>query len=74
MVEESIYESFVSALQKKIESITLGNGLEEKTQMGPLISAEHLAKVQVVVPTQHPGLCQLSIDINFHNFAPVLEP
>lgn len=45
IVEESIHDEFVEALVKRVENIRLGSGFEEGTEMGPLISAEHLAKV-----------------------------
>jgi len=46
MVQDGIHDRFVEALQKRMERIIVGNGFDEKTQMGPLISAEHLAKVE----------------------------
>ncbi|SES91240.1 aldehyde dehydrogenase (acceptor) [Oceanobacillus limi] len=45
IVEESIHDEFVDALVKRVENIRLGSGFDEKTQMGPLISEEHLNKV-----------------------------
>jgi betaine-aldehyde dehydrogenase len=45
MVEDAICDRFVEALAARIGQIRLGNGLDEVTQMGPLISAEHRAKV-----------------------------
>ncbi|MGL1861402.1 MAG: betaine-aldehyde dehydrogenase [Pseudodesulfovibrio sp.] len=46
MVQDGIHDRFVEALQKRMERIVVGNGFDEKTQMGPLISADHLAKVE----------------------------
>ncbi len=46
LVQDSIHDHFVELLRSRIAKITLGDGMEEKTQMGPLISAEHLAKVE----------------------------
>ncbi len=46
MVHESIHDTFVDALKKRMEKITLGNGFSEETRMGPLISEEHRAKVE----------------------------
>ncbi len=46
MVQDGIHDRFVEALRQRMERIIVGNGFDEKTQMGPLISAEHLAKVQ----------------------------
>lgn len=46
MVQEGIHDRFVAALRERMGKIILGSGFDEKTQMGPLISAEHLAKVE----------------------------
>lgn len=46
MVQNGIHDRFVEALKARMEKIVVGNGFDEKTQMGPLISAEHLAKVE----------------------------
>jgi betaine-aldehyde dehydrogenase len=45
IIEEKIHDSFVQALIKRVKNIKLGNGFESSTQMGPLISKEHLNKV-----------------------------
>lgn len=45
IVEERIHDKFVDALVKRVKKIRLGSGFEESTQMGPLISKEHLNKV-----------------------------
>lgn len=49
MVQDGIYDRFVEELRKRIEAIVVGNGFDEGTQMGPLISAEHLSKVEKYV-------------------------
>ncbi|ANU12077.1 betaine-aldehyde dehydrogenase [Planococcus antarcticus DSM 14505] len=49
IVEESIHDEFVTALVERVKKFKLGSGFDEKTQMGPLISAEHLAKVEKYV-------------------------
>lgn len=46
MLEESIHDHFVERLKSRMAKIRLGDGMVETTQMGPLISAEHLAKVE----------------------------
>lgn len=51
IVEESIHDDFVQALVERVKNIKLGSGFAEGTQMGPLISAEHLAKVEKYVET-----------------------
>lgn len=45
IIEETIHDQFVEALVKRVENIKLGSGFEETTEMGPLISKEHLEKV-----------------------------
>ncbi|WP_373896298.1 betaine-aldehyde dehydrogenase [Virgibacillus sp. CBA3643] len=45
IVEESIHDQFVDALVDRVKNIRLGNGFNESTQMGPLISESHLNKV-----------------------------
>lgn len=46
IVEDSIHDAFVEKLVHHVKSIQLGSGFDEATQMGPLISKEHLAKVE----------------------------
>jgi len=45
IIEESIHDEFVEALVKRVENIKLGSGFDKDTEMGPLISKEHLEKV-----------------------------
>ena len=49
MVQDGLHDRFVEALQSRMERIVVGNGFDPATQMGPLISAEHLAKVEQYV-------------------------
>src|SRR5699024_12051522 len=72
IVEDSIHDDFVTALKKRVENIVLGNGMDDQTEMGPLISKEHLNKVstyvengineveKLLVEAKHPGItpCQ----------------
>ncbi|MFD1030095.1 betaine-aldehyde dehydrogenase [Metaplanococcus flavidus] len=51
IVEESIHDDFVNALVERVKKFKLGSGFEEDTQMGPLISAGHLKKVEDYVAT-----------------------
>jgi betaine-aldehyde dehydrogenase len=46
LVERAIYRQFVDAMVEKAKSIRLGNGLERDTQMGPLITETHRARVR----------------------------
>ncbi|MFD2705947.1 betaine-aldehyde dehydrogenase [Salibacterium lacus] len=49
LVEESIHDDFVEELVKRAGRIKLGNGFNESTQSGPVISAEHRDKVEKYV-------------------------
>ncbi|MFC3780648.1 betaine-aldehyde dehydrogenase [Bacillus chungangensis] len=46
IIEESLHDRFVAALVDRVKSIKLGSGMDDETEMGPLISAEHLHKVE----------------------------
>nr|WP_295972183.1 aldehyde dehydrogenase family protein [uncultured Bacillus sp.] len=45
LVEESIYDEFVERFVERAGKIQVGPGNEPSTEMGPLVSAEHLEKV-----------------------------
>src|SRR3989454_1244140 len=49
LVERSAVERFMSALEKAIKALRVGDPLDEATEMGPLISADHRAKVSAYV-------------------------
>ncbi len=51
LVEQSIHDEFVNAVVERIKRIRLGNGFDEDTQMGPLISQEHRLNVERYVET-----------------------
>jgi aminomuconate-semialdehyde/2-hydroxymuconate-6-semialdehyde dehydrogenase len=44
-VERAIFGKFVESLKRKAEGLRLGSPLEESTDLGPLISAQHREKV-----------------------------
>jgi betaine-aldehyde dehydrogenase len=46
LVEDRAYDDFVAEVARRADAVRLGNGLDETTESGPLVSAEHLAKVQ----------------------------
>ncbi len=46
MVEKPIYDSFIADLKMRMKAIKIGNGFDEETQMGPLISKEHRNKIE----------------------------
>lgn len=49
IVEDSIHDQFVNALVERAKRIKLGNGFDEETESGPMISAEHREKVEKYV-------------------------
>jgi len=46
LVEDSIHDRFVDAVVARAKKIKLGEAFDPKTEMGPLISEEHRAKVE----------------------------
>lgn len=49
IVEDSLYDRLIAELVERADRIRLGNGLDEHTESGPLVSAEHRAKVESYV-------------------------
>lgn len=49
LVEDAIYDEFVEAIIERTKNIKLGNGFDEATECGPLISQEHREKVEQYV-------------------------
>ena len=45
LVERSALDRFMQALEKSVQALRVGDPLDDKTEMGPLISADHRAKV-----------------------------
>jgi succinate-semialdehyde dehydrogenase/glutarate-semialdehyde dehydrogenase len=46
LVQESVYDEFVSKLSAAVAKLTVGDGLAGRTDQGPLIDAKALAKVE----------------------------
>jgi betaine-aldehyde dehydrogenase len=46
IVEDSLHDDFVAELGRRAERIRLGNGLDEGTESGPLVSAAQRAKIE----------------------------
>jgi len=46
LVQDNIYDAFVSKLKTAILTLNVGNGLDTKTQQGPLINAAAIEKVE----------------------------
>lgn len=49
LVQESIYKEFLSAFVSEVKGLIVGDPLNEKTFMGPLISKAHLEKVKAKI-------------------------
>jgi acyl-CoA reductase-like NAD-dependent aldehyde dehydrogenase len=45
LVERSALEPFLEALERSVKALRVGDPLDDETQMGPLISADHREKV-----------------------------
>ncbi|MEM9912904.1 MAG: NAD-dependent succinate-semialdehyde dehydrogenase, partial [Pseudomonadota bacterium] len=45
-VQAGVYDAFAAKLQTAVEALKIGDGLEEGTQLGPLINADAIVKVQ----------------------------
>nr|WP_239549255.1 aldehyde dehydrogenase family protein [Scopulibacillus daqui] len=45
LIEESIYDKFIDRFVERAKKIRVGAGDNEKTEMGPLVSEEHMNKV-----------------------------
>jgi succinate-semialdehyde dehydrogenase / glutarate-semialdehyde dehydrogenase len=48
-VQERIYEAFTSAFVRKARSVTIGDGFEPATQMGPLANDRRIAALEALV-------------------------
>jgi succinate-semialdehyde dehydrogenase / glutarate-semialdehyde dehydrogenase len=48
-VHEKIYHRFVEGFAARAKAVTVGNGLDEKNRMGPLVHARRLAAVEATV-------------------------
>ena len=48
-VQAGIYDRFVEAFTKEVEKLQLGDGLQKSTDIGPLINASGLEKVERIV-------------------------
>jgi betaine-aldehyde dehydrogenase len=51
LLEDSIHDKFVKKLVERARQISVGDGFDEKTEMGPLISKAHAQKVEDYIKT-----------------------
>ena len=49
LVQAGIYEKFIAALNEKVQKFAIGNGLEAGNEIGPLINANAVKKVEAHV-------------------------
>ncbi|GAB3675462.1 aldehyde dehydrogenase family protein [Actinocorallia lasiicapitis] len=54
LVEETVYERFMELLEPAVKGVIVGDPRAETTEVGPLVSKEHLARVQAYVPDDAP--------------------
>ncbi len=54
LVERSAFDDFLALLKPAVESLRVGDPLDEATQMGPLISADQRDAVAAYVPAEAP--------------------
>jgi acyl-CoA reductase-like NAD-dependent aldehyde dehydrogenase len=50
LVQRTVFDSFMEMLETAVQAIAVGDPASAQTQMGPLISAEHRARVASYVP------------------------
>ena len=56
LVQRTVYDRFLALLAPAVESVLVGDPADERTQMGPLISAAQLARVRSYVPDDAEGI------------------
>ena len=49
-MQRSVYDRFLELLEPAVKGVRVGSPLADDTEMGPLVSAAHLAKVRSYVP------------------------
>jgi acyl-CoA reductase-like NAD-dependent aldehyde dehydrogenase len=54
LVQRSVFDEFLQLLEPAVENFRVGDPLDEETEMGPLISADHREKVASFVPEDAP--------------------
>ncbi|TDD09522.1 aldehyde dehydrogenase [Nonomuraea deserti] len=56
LVQAGVYDAFMERLAEAVRGVVVGDPLDESTEMGPLISAEHLDRVRGFVQEAAPYL------------------
>jgi malonate-semialdehyde dehydrogenase (acetylating)/methylmalonate-semialdehyde dehydrogenase len=57
-----IGDKLVNSLAKKVEALKVGSGMDKKSEMGPLVTKEHLAKVKSYVDIGEKEGAKLIVD------------
>ena len=65
IIHKDIYDEFINKLITKATSIVIGNGLNESTQMGPVINEKQLEKIKeyVAIAKNEGAVCVLGGDV-----------
>ena len=73
LVERGVYDRFMELLEPAVQGVVVGDPALESSEMGPLISPEHLAKVASFVPEDAPVAVRGSCPDGAGNwFAPIV--
>ena len=54
LVQRTVYDRFMELLEPAVKAVTVGDPVDEGSEMGPLISAAHRQKVASYVPSDAP--------------------
>ena len=54
LVQRDVFDEFLDRMKPAVEGLRVGDPLDEATQMGPLISADHRERVAAYVPEDAP--------------------
>jgi acyl-CoA reductase-like NAD-dependent aldehyde dehydrogenase len=54
LVQRSVYDRFMELLEPAVQGVVVGDPTARETEMGPLVSAPHLARVASYVPDDAP--------------------
>ena len=73
LVQQSIYNAFVDRFTARAKRITVGDPLDERTIVGPMISTAHLAKVRSYIELgPQEGACLVCGGLDRPSYAPEL--
>ncbi len=54
LVQKDVFDEFLDRMKPAVEGLRVGDPLDEETEMGPLISADHRERVAAYVPEDAP--------------------